>query len=144
MIEPEDIVDRVAFARARTQLGPDFARILGYFQADGVKAIAAIEEAMRQHSAAALIMPAHALKSDAAQIGAKPLSLLAEHVELVARRCVESHDAPDELIADVVGLRPLFRATVALLEREGAVPVAPRQPAGFGRRAAPPPAARNA
>lgn len=141
--EVEEIVDWSAFGRARSQLGSDFVRILGYFREDGEKAIIAIEEAIRRHGAAALVLPAHTLKGDAAQVGARPLSRLAEHIEMTARRCVESRDAPDELIADVIGLRPLFRETVALLEREAAATTARRAQIGFGRRAAPPSAPRG-
>ena len=128
----EDIVDWSAFARARTQLDSDFVRIVGYFREDGEKAIGAIEDAMRRSNAAALVLPAHTLKGDAAQFGAIPLATLAEHVEVVARRCVETHDAPDELITEIVRLRPLFRQTMALFD--GAVsPVVARR-GGFGRK----------
>ena len=144
MTEAEDIVDWSAFAKARAQLGQDFLRLLGYFREDGDKAITAIEEAIRRHVAAALVMPANALKVDATLFGATLLSLRAEHVEMVARRCVESHDAPDELIADVIGLRPLFRDTVTLLEREAAAPIVRRASTGFGRRTMPPGAASSA
>ena len=131
----EDIVDWAAFARTRAQLAGDFVRILGYFREDGEKAITAIEDAMRRTNAAALVVPAHALKDDAAQMGATLLEALAETIELVARRCVEAHDAPSELIADVVRLRPLFRETMTLLEREASPPAAKRVATAFGRRA---------
>ena len=35
---------------------------------------------------------------EASQFGAVPLCALAEHIEMTARRCNESHDGPDELI----------------------------------------------
>ena len=54
---------------------------------------------------------------------------------MTARRCVETHEAPDELIETVVALRPCFSETVALLDRD-ANPLAARRPAGFGRRVA--------
>ena len=135
MSDAEDIVDWPAFARARAQLGADFVRILGYFRADGEKAIAGIEDAMRRSNAAALVRPAHTLKGDAAQLGANLLSELAEQIEFVARRCVEAHDAPAELITDVVRLRPLFRDTMVLFDREAPATPARRGPAAFGRKA---------
>ena len=131
----EDIVDWPAFKRARALLGADLVRIIGYFREDGEKAIATIEEAMRKSNAAALVLPAHTLKGDAAQVGAAPLATLAEHIEMVARRCVENHDAPDELITEVVRLRPLFRETMALFEREASPPQVRRAPGAFGRKA---------
>ena len=48
-------------------------------------------------------------------------------------RCIESHEAPDELIGEVVRLRPLFEQTLALFDRE-LNPVRQRV-AGFGRKA---------
>ena len=45
------IVDWAVFGQARAELGADFVRILGYFREDGVKSVAAIEEAMRARSA---------------------------------------------------------------------------------------------
>ena len=129
------LVDWTEYNRARAELGADFIRILGYFREDGVKSLAAIEEAMRVRSAAALVIPAHTLKGDSAQFGGLSLATLAEHIEMVARRCVEHHEAPDELLAEVVRLRPLFLATLEQFE-QSASPLAARRPAGFGRKAA--------
>jgi len=138
--EGSTLVDWQAYARARAELGSGFVRILGYFREDGVKSVAAIEEAMRAKSAAAMVIPAHTLKGESRQFGAEPLGALAERIETIARDCVESQDAPDEALEAVVGLRKLFDDTLALLERE-ANPVAERRPAGlgggFGRRPAP-------
>jgi hypothetical protein len=68
--------------------------------------------------------------------GAEVLGGLAEHIEMTARRCVESHDQPDELIEEVVKLRPLFQETLALFDQEINPLVNRRpQPGGFGRRA---------
>jgi HPt (histidine-containing phosphotransfer) domain-containing protein len=126
------IVDGVAFSAARAELGAAFVRILGYFREDGVKALAAVEEGLRRHDAAALVLPAHSLKGEARQFGAEPLASLAEHIEMVARRCVEMREAPDELVESVVKLRPLFERTLAFFDRE-ANPLAGRRPA-FGRK----------
>ena len=133
--EGSTLVDWTAFAKARAELGGGFVRILGYFREDGVKSVAAIEEAMRRQNAAALVIPAHTLKGESRQFGAEPLGALAEQIETVARDCVEHHHTPDEALELVVQLRPLFTETLALLERE-ANPVVERRPApgGFGRR----------
>ena len=124
------------FSQARAQLGDQFVRILGYFREDGVKSIAAIEDAMRRGDAAALVRPAHTLKGESLQFGAEPLGLLSEHIEHTARRCVETRQSPDELMESVAKLRPLFNDTVGLFDRETATPAAGmRRPVVFGRKA---------
>ncbi len=128
-----NLVDWTAFARARSELGAGFVRILGYFREDGVKSVAAIEAAMRAQNAAAIVIPAHTLKGEARQFGAEPLALIAEKIETIARDCVERHDTPSQALEHVVELRPAFESTLSLLERE-ANPLVERRP-GFGRRA---------
>jgi HPt (histidine-containing phosphotransfer) domain-containing protein len=130
------LIDWNAFNQARSLLGSDFVRILGYFREDGVKSVSAIEEAMRNKNSAALVRPAHTLKGEARQFGAEPLGALAEVIEMTARRCVELQTTPDELIPEVVKLRPLFETTLQLFDRE-TNPLMERRPVagGFGRRA---------
>ena len=132
-IDESDLVDWPAFARARSELGAGFVRILGYFREDGVKSVAAIENAMRAENAAAIVIPAHTLKGEARQFGAEPLALIAETIETIARDCIERHDTPSQALQHVVELRPMFESTLNLLERE-ANPLVERRP-GFGRRA---------
>lgn len=135
--EGSTLVDWTAFSRSRAELGAGFVRILGYFREDGVKSVAAIEDAMRAGNPTAMVIPAHTLKGEARQFGAEPLADLAERIEVIARDCVESRDRPDQAIEDIVALRPLFEQTLSLLERE-ANPLAERRPAGgFGRRPSP-------
>ena len=43
-----DTVDWAHFEKSRSELGPGFIRILSYFREDGVKSVAAIEQAMRE------------------------------------------------------------------------------------------------
>jgi HPt (histidine-containing phosphotransfer) domain-containing protein len=133
-LDDRDLVDWKTFAGARSELGAGFVRILGYFREDGVKSVAAIEAAMRAQSAAGLVLPAHTLKGESRQFGAEPLGMLAERIETIARDCVESRDTPDEALSLIVGLRPLFERTLAMLERE-ANPIVERR-GGFGRRVA--------
>jgi len=128
------LVDWSVFAQARAELGANFVRILGYFQEDGVKSLAQIEEAMRAASAADLVLPAHTLKGESRQFGAEPLAECAETIEMIGRKCVETHDTPDQALEHVVRLRPLFEKTLAALERE-ANPLVQHRQTGFGRRA---------
>lgn len=133
--EMGNMVNWAVFDQARAELGADFLRILGYFREDGNKSVSAIEEGMRARNAAALVRPAHTLKGDSLQFGAEPLAELAEHIELVARRCVETRDAPDELIELVVKLRPMLQETLMQFESKTNPLVSRRPGAGFGRRA---------
>jgi HPt (histidine-containing phosphotransfer) domain-containing protein len=128
-----DLVNWTDFARTRSELGAAFLRILGYFREDGVKSIAAVEEAFRARNAAALVSPAHTLKGESAQFGAYRLSAMAEEIEMTARRCVETREGPDELIETVVALRPCFTETLALIDRD-ASPLVPRRATTFGRK----------
>jgi HPt (histidine-containing phosphotransfer) domain-containing protein len=128
-----ELVNWTDFSRSRAELGAAFLRILGYFREDGAKSIHAVEEAFRARNAAALVTPAHTLKGESAQFGAYRLSAMAEEIEMTARRCVETHESPDELIETVVALRPCFTETMALLDRD-ANPLVARRPATFGRR----------
>ena len=115
---PEMLVDWAEFARMRTQLGADFIRILGYFREDGEKSVERIEAAMHRRDAAALVIPAHTLKTEARQFGAIPLGELAEEIEFAGRRAVESRHFPDQILPDVAQLRPLYGRTMALFEQE--------------------------
>ncbi|MDG5487610.1 Hpt domain-containing protein [Sphingomonas sp. BGYR3] len=133
---PDALVDWTAFSQARTELGANFVRILGYFREDGTKSVAAIEAAMRAQNATAMVIPAHTLKGESRQFGAEPLGELAETIESIARLSVENQDSPTAALEHIVQLRPLFEATLALLERE-ANPLVMRKPQGFGRRAMP-------
>jgi len=132
-IEQTPLVNWAAFADARSMLGTDFVRILGYFREDGVKSVAALEDSARSGNAAGMVIPAHTLKGESSQFGAERLALATEKIEMMARRCVEQHQNPDELINDIVGLRALFEVSLALLEKESNPLV---QRTGFGRKSA--------
>ncbi|HXH16267.1 MAG TPA: Hpt domain-containing protein [Sphingomonas sp.] len=135
--EANTLINWPAFAKARSELGAGFGRILGYFREDGTKSVAAIETAMRAGNAAAMVIPAHTLKGEALQFGAEPLADRAEAIETIARECVEMQDTPEEALEHIVELRPLFEKTLTLLEREANPLVARKSVAGFGRRAVP-------
>ncbi|MEM1133360.1 MAG: Hpt domain-containing protein [Pseudomonadota bacterium] len=125
------LVNWSTFAETRSALGADFVRILGYFREDGTKSVADIEEAMRASDAAKLVIPAHTLKGESAQFGAERLAAVAEQIEMVARRCVELRQQPDELLQAVVMLRELFEQSLQALEKE-TNPLVQRRT--FGRR----------
>lgn len=132
-----NIIDWAHFERSRKELGPGFIKILGYFKEDGVKSIAQIEQAMREHNTAALVIPAHTLKGESRQLGAEPLAEIAELIESTARFCIESRRFPDELVPQVVELRRLFDRTVAVFDKETNPLLTRVGPAGgFGRRVA--------
>lgn len=116
-------------------MGAGFIKIIGYFGEDGAKAVGEIESAQRTGNAAAMVMPAHTMKSEARQFGAMVLGDLAEKIEFQARRCVEHQERPDELLVNVAKLRPLFNRTMAVLERETNPLIERRRPV-FGRAAA--------
>jgi HPt (histidine-containing phosphotransfer) domain-containing protein len=133
----QDLVDWVHFERSRSELGPGFIKILGYFREDGVKSLGQIEQAMREQNTPALVIPAHTLKGESRQLGAEPLAKVAELIESTARFCVESHRFPDELVPKVVELRRLFEQTVEQFDK-ATNPLMARSrpgPAGFGRKA---------
>ena len=90
---------------------------------------------MRANNAAALVLPSHTLKSEARQFGGERLGQLSEDIEMHARHCVETHEAPDDYVDRVVALRPLFKEMLAAIEAE-ANPLVQRKPQGFGRRVA--------
>ena len=132
----DDIVDWSAFANVRAELGANFVRILGYFAEDGEKSVARIEAGMHARDAAAMVLPAHTMKSEARQFGAVPLAVLAEEIEASARQGVEIRLFPDQILPQVAQLRPLYRQTMDLLQAS-ANPLQVRRPAsvaGFGRR----------
>lgn len=135
--DDQDIVDWAHFERSRTELGPGFIRILGYFREDGAKSIAQIEQAMRDQDTAALVIPAHTLKGESRQLGAEPIAKVAELIESTARFCIESHRFPDELVKDVVELRRLFERTVEQFDKATNPLMTRARPgaAGFGRKA---------
>lgn len=114
----EPLIDWDIYKQTREDLGGAFVRILGYFREDGTKSVAAIEYAMRNNNAAALVIPSHTLKGESRQFGAERLATLAEDIEYFARRCVETQQSPEEYVQQVVALRPLFEETLAALETD--------------------------
>lgn len=136
-LDTQPIVDGAKYGQSKAELGANFARILGYFREDSVKALTAIEEATRARNAAALVRPAHTLKGESLQFGAEALGLLAEAIEKAARQGVEDHAFPIEIVEWVAQLKPLLTRTLAFFDGELSRPAGPvRRTAGFGRKVA--------
>ncbi|MFM6854012.1 MAG: Hpt domain-containing protein [Sphingopyxis sp.] len=131
----QPVVDWTIFAQTRAQLGSAFVRVLGYFREDGMESISAIENALRASNAAAMVAPAHKLKSEARQFGGERLGQLAEDIEIYARDCVEMREQPGGYVEYVVQLRPLFDAMLAEIDAQ-TNPLVQRRQQGFGRRVA--------
>ncbi len=106
------VVAEAELAEARKMLGTGLARILGYYEEDGAKSIKLIEQALAAEDAAAMVIPAHTLKGESRQFGARRLAELAEVIEKAARRCVEEHNAPGEVASEVAMLRGCFAETL--------------------------------
>lgn len=117
------LVNEAELAQVRASLGHDLARVLGYFREDGAKSIEAIESALAEHNAAAMILPAHTLKGESRQFGAERLAEVAEVIETTARRCIEQHAQPDEVAVEIAMLRACFVETLAILEPETVSPL---------------------
>lgn len=132
MIVEEPLIDWDVYKQTRDELGGAYVRILGYFREDGTKSVAAIETAMRDNNAAALVIPAHTLKGESHQFGAERLGALAEKIEYFARHCVEAQQTPEEYVQEVVMLRPLFEETLMELERDANPLVQRKDPTALG------------
>ncbi|MBO9575119.1 MAG: Hpt domain-containing protein [Sphingobium sp.] len=110
------IVVDAELAEARKMLGTGMNRILGYYEEDGAKSITQIEQALAGENAAAMVIPAHTLKGESRQFGAKRLGDLSEVIEKAARKCVEQHLPPTEVASEIAMLRGCFAETLAVLK----------------------------
>ena len=132
------LVNDAELAQARALLGTGLARIIGYFREDGVKSISQLEEALNDRNAAAMVIPAHTLKGESRQFGARRLGDIAEVIENTARRCIEQHIEPDEVAGEIAMLRGCFVETLNILgdtapaavptEYQAPPPMTPRAP----------------
>ncbi len=109
------LVNEAELAKARGILGAGMPRIIGYFREDGVKSISQLEEALDSRNAAAMVIPAHTLKGESRQFGARRLGDIAEAIETTARRCIEQRIEPDEVASEIAMLRSCFVETLQLL-----------------------------
>lgn len=125
------LVNEAELAQARAMIGPGLARIVGYFREDGAKSIVQIEEALAERNPAAMVIPAHTLKGESRQFGAGRLAEIAEVIEKTARRCIEQHEAPNEIASEVTMLRGCFVETLAILEPAAPTILASPQQAAY-------------
>ena len=109
------IIVEAELAEARKMLGNGMARILSYYEEDGAKSISLIEQALAGENAAAMVIPAHTLKGESRQFGAKRLGDLAEAIEQTARSCVEQHTPPSAVASEIALLRSCFSETLSIL-----------------------------
>lgn len=130
-----ELINWQEYSHARKELGDAFVRILGYFREDGIRSVDAIEQAMRSRDSVGLVIPAHTLKGESRQFGAKLIGDMAETIEFTARRCVETREGPEELIEIVADLRSRFDETLRALE-DGVSPLVTQKKAVFGRKVA--------
>jgi HPt (histidine-containing phosphotransfer) domain-containing protein len=131
----DDLINWKVFSEVRSALGEHFVRLLGYFREDGIKSVAAIEQAMHEMDSVKLVLPAHTLKGEACQFGADRLALLAEKIEVSARHYVEIRQDPGDLLQQVSALRSLFEQSLAALETESS-PLVRRSQSPLGQRGA--------
>lgn len=131
------LVNEAELAQARALLGTGLARIIGYFREDGVKSISQLEEALNDRNAAAMVIPAHTLKGESRQFGARRLGDIAEVIETTARRCVEQHIEPDEVAGEIAMLRGCFVETLQLLGDAAPPASMPQYQAAASRAPAP-------
>ena len=133
-------INHETLSAIRLELGAHFPRILGYFAEDGVKSVQAVEEAVANRDAVALVRPAHTLKGEALQFGAEALGYAAEYIEQAARAGVEAHSFPLDIVEFSTKLRPLFEEALVALQhavapKPAAVAMPLRRPVGgFGRK----------
>jgi len=133
--------DEAALMLVLRAAGPDFSRLVGYFGDDGARCIALIEQAHGQGDAVALVDPAHKLKGEARQLGARRLGDISAEIERTARRCIEQQQQPGTIDHEISMLRICFSQTLALLcelTPRRVIPASRRASAGprlFGRRA---------
>jgi HPt (histidine-containing phosphotransfer) domain-containing protein len=133
IVDGAALIDWTKFSNMRAELGANFVRILGYFREDGEKSVSRIEDAMHREDTAALVIPAHTIKSEARQFGAELLAQIAEEIEFAARSALESQLFPSHMLPEVARLRPVYNDTIERLEKE-TNPLQQRR-RGFGRAA---------
>ena len=114
----ETIIDWARFSQARSRLGANFWRAMGYLRDDGRKAISSIEEAMRNSNTIGIIGPAEMLKVESLHLGALGVAEVAEEIEHDARDCLEQRQPPSLHVENIVRLRRMFEGTVSRFEEE--------------------------
>jgi HPt (histidine-containing phosphotransfer) domain-containing protein len=114
VLEPDlPLLDDVALAELAASVGGDTAFVvdlIGTYLGDAPRQIAEIQAAAEAHDAAALVRPAHTLKSSSATVGAQRLSARARRLENAGRE-----DALDAAAGDLAGLAAEWEGTLQAL-----------------------------
>ena len=111
------ILDQAVLDELRDSVGGDesfIADLAATYLAEGPSHLAAMEAAAATADAAAIVRPAHTLKSSSAALGAMRLSELAREIEFAGRN---GHDA--DLATRVATARETWAATVVAMKEAG-------------------------
>lgn len=110
---PDLLLDDAALAELTASVGGDSAFVVDLVETylgDAPRQIAEIHAAADAHDAAALVRPAHTLKSSSATVGAHRLAARARRLETAGRE-----DALDGAAEDLAGLAAEWEATLQAL-----------------------------
>jgi signal transduction histidine kinase/CheY-like chemotaxis protein/HPt (histidine-containing phosphotransfer) domain-containing protein len=109
------VLDTTVLDELLEVVGMETARIIGLFLEDAPTLIASLEAAAAASDLAALRMPAHTLKSSAANVGAMNLSAAAQRIELGSRngKLERPAVAVALVIAEFARARPALKAYLA-------------------------------
>ncbi len=113
------LIDEKAHNEAKELLGSKFENIIAYFLEDSADYIAKITAAHTEHNYAAMILPAHSLKSSSKQVGAMLLSDIAKAIEQktkISSNDSENNNKNQTEIAELVDkLQSTFKKTHDIL-----------------------------
>jgi signal transduction histidine kinase/CheY-like chemotaxis protein/HPt (histidine-containing phosphotransfer) domain-containing protein len=94
-------LDTTALASLHAMMGERLAKMLQYYLDDGEAYVRNIRDAVTRADYAALVRPAHSLKSSSRQIGAMAFGELAAQLEHAARAPEQSNAVDEALIQDL-------------------------------------------
>lgn len=120
MTEDTPVLDGAVVAELRESVGGDDAFVVelaGAYLAEAPGQLADMETAAKGGDAAAIVRPAHTLKSSSAALGAMRLAALCRKIEFDGRE-----GRVDELVPQVVEARQVWDETVAAMTAAGMVP----------------------
>ncbi len=104
-------IDVGALEYAREALGAKLSTVIAYYLEDTEGYIKRIEAALADNDPAAIILPAHSVKSSSHQLGALQLSDLAKRVEALARSNSSSRNSSgDEIPGLLASMKTAFAA----------------------------------
>ncbi len=117
MTDDSPIIDRQVLAELRDSVDGDdafVADLVATYLAEGAEHMAQVEAAAQASDIAAIVRPAHSLKSSSAALGATRMSQISRDIEISGR------EQRSDGLADSVGrARSAWEATVAELKGTG-------------------------